>query len=466
MVLSCKSANLSCRLSSPATDGLDLDWAEDTSRQFHSLSPGVGSPIKSDGPKKGIAMNRMIQSKTVTRSVLILVALSWTWVVPKGEAVSPPPDGGYPGGNTAEGENALLSLTSGTYNTAVGFYSLGSNTIGRFNTALGMGTLLFNVGEATSYGTENTAIGAAALLNNTRGTRNTAVGAFALFYNIGAANIGPDGSNSTAVGDSALFNNTTGCCNIGIGYQALYENTEGFNNVAVGSTSLYNNIIGEENTAIGGFTLAFNVAGRFNTALGFGAGNDVTGDGNVCIGQGVDGEMGVDDRTYIRNINTTTQNFSAGVNDYVTVRLTDGRLGHTTVVSSQRYKEDIKPLAGVSEALYDLRPVSFRLKKEYDETQAVGFGLIAEEVEDVDPALVYCNNKGQVESVRYDMVNAMLLNEFLKEHRKVQEQQAIIAQLRKDMESVLARLKEHDSKIQQVNDQIALSGNVRRAVSD
>ena len=117
-------------------------------------------------------------------------------------------------------------------------------------------------------------------------------------------------------------------------------------------------------------------------------------------------------------MNTLTQNFSAGVNDYVTVRLSDGRLGHTAVVSSQRYKEDIKPLAATSEALYALKPVSFRLKKEFDATQALGFGLIAEEVEKVDPALVYRNDKGQVESVRYEMVNAMLLNEFLKEHRQ------------------------------------------------
>ena len=116
-------------------------------------------------------------------------------------------------------------------------------------------------------------------------------------------------------------------------------------------------------------------------------------------------------------MNTLTQNFSAGVNDYVTVRLSDGRLGHTAVVSSQRYKQDIKPLAATSQALYALKPVSFRLKKEFDPMQALGFGLIAEEVEKVDPALVYRNDKGQVESVRYEMVNAMLLNEFLKEHR-------------------------------------------------
>jgi hypothetical protein len=386
--------------------------------------------------------------------------------VPKASAVSPPPDGGYAGFNTAEGTNALQNLTTGIGNASVGWYSLFSNTVGNFNTALGAGTLFSNIGELSGYGTENTAVGAAALLNNTRGTRNTAVGAFALFYNVGAANIGPDGSNNTAVGDRALFNNTTGCCNIAMGYQPLQANTEGFNDVAIGNQALLNNTTGDENTAIGTSTMTSNLTGRFNTALGYSSGSNITGDGNVCIGVGVDGEEGVDNSTYIRNINTTTQSFSAGVNDYVTVRLSDGRLGHTTVVSSQRYKENIKPLAADSEALYALRPVSFRLKKEYDETQAVGFGLIAEEVEDVDPALVYCNNKGQVESVRYEMVNAMLLNEFLKEHRKVQEQEATIARLTKEMENVLARLKEHDSKIQKVSDQIELSDSAGRVVSD
>ena len=411
-------------------------------------------------------MNRMVPSPTLTRSLLILVVLFSIRIVPKASAVSPPPDGGYAGFNTAEGTNALQNLTTGIGNASVGWYSLFSNTVGNFNTALGAGTLFSNIGELSGYGTENTAVGAAALLNNTRGTRNTAVGAFALFYNVGAANIGPDGSNNTAVGDRALFNNTTGCCNIAIGYQPLQANTEGFNDVAIGNQALLNNTTGDENTAIGTSTMTSNLTGRFNTALGYSSGSNITGDGNVCIGVGVDGEEGVDNSTYIRNINTTTQSFSAGVNDYVTVRLSDGRLGHTTVVSSQRYKENIKPLAADSEALYALRPVSFRLKKEYDETQAIGFGLIAEEVEDVDPALVYCNNKGQVESVRYEMVNAMLLNEFLKEHRKVQEQEATIARLTKEMENVLARLKEHDSKIQKVSDQIELSDSAGRVVSD
>jgi hypothetical protein len=153
-------------------------------------------------------------------------------------------------------------------------------------------------------------------------------------------------------------------------------------------------------------------------------------------------------------VNTLTQNFSAGVNDYVTVRLSDGRLGHTAVVSSQRYKENIKPLAAASQALYALKPVSFRLKKEFDPTQALGFGLIAKEVEKVDPAMVYRNDKGQVESVRYEMVNAMLLNEFLKEHRKVE-------QLTRNFESKLAeqqrRIEALTAGLEKVNAQLEAS---------
>jgi hypothetical protein len=188
--------------------------------------------------------------------------------------------------------------------------------------------------------------------------------------------------------------------------------------------------------------------------LGTLAGQSITGFGNVCLGDGVLGEAAVNNSTYIKNVNAFTQNFSAGVNDYVTVRLSDGRLGYTAVVSSQRYKQDIKPLATTSEALYALKPVSFRLKKEFDATRALGFGLIAEEVAKVDPALVYRNAKGQVESVRYEMVNAMLLNEFLKDHRKneeqgrdIQEQKATIALQQKQIDALTAGLQKVSAQL-------------------
>jgi Chaperone of endosialidase len=359
--------------------------------------------------------------------ILTLGALACLGLIPMARAVVPPPDGGYPGFNTAEGQNALFSSTTGVANTGVGWYSLWSNTGSSYNTAVGAGTLLFNTAD------NNTAFGAAALLFNITGTLNTAAGAVALLHN------------------------TDGFANTAIGFQALSSNTEGANNTANGVLALFNNTTGGTNMASGGLALYNNTTGFGNTALGYFAGVDITGDGNVCIGQGVEGEAGVDDSTYIRNVNTLTQNFSAGVNDYVTVRLSDGRLGHTAVVSSQRYKQDIKPLAAMSKALYALKPVSFRLKKEFDPTQALGFGLIAEEVEKVDPALVYRNDKGQVESVRYEMVNAMLLNEFLKEHSAIEQlrsdaarREATISELRKDFGVLRTQLKEQAAQIQRV----------------
>jgi Chaperone of endosialidase len=375
--------------------------------------------------------------KLIHLLIVTLCIVSW----PKAQAINPPPDGFYPGFTTAEGQNALFSLTTGAANTAVGWRSLFSDTTGSFNTGVGAGALLLNTAD------ENTGFGAAALLFNTTGTLNTAVGSAALLSNT-------MGNFNTATGHEALQSNTTGGGNTASGDRALRHNTEGINNTAIGFEALISNDVGND-----------------NTALGTTAGRDITGSGNVCIGEGMYGEAGVSDRTYIRNVHTLTQNFSAGVNDYVTVQLSTGRLGHTAVVSSQRYKQDIKPLATTSEALYALKPVSFRLRKEFDPTQALGFGLIAEQVEQVDPALVYRNAKGQVESVRYEMVNAMLLNEFLKEHRKnevqqgkLEEQEVTISQLK----STLAQQqKRFEPKLAQQEQQIAaLTADLQRLAAD
>jgi hypothetical protein len=378
-------------------------------------------------------------------------------------------------GNTAIGSNALLSNTTGGTlenvqgfelgpNVAVGWQALESNTVASANTAVGYQALqsfttgpvgLEQVGACTAVGFQalantnsttggfgNSGFGYQALFNNTDGAANTAVGFGALVTNA-------TGTGNTAVGAVALGSNTAGGDNTAVGFGALGSNDDGNFNVALGEGALQQQTTGDDNTAIGAFALQNNPNGVQNTAIGSGAGLNVTGDGNVCIGFGVNGEVGVDNITYIRNVNTFAQNFSAGVNDYVTVRLSDGRLGHTAVVSSRRYKEDIKPLAGTSEALYALKPVSFRLKKKYDETQALGFGLIAEEVAEVDSDLVYRNAKGQVESVRYEMVNAMLLNEFLKEHQTVQEQQ-------KEIEALKAELREQRDLIQKVSEKIEM----------
>jgi hypothetical protein len=223
--------------------------------------------------------------RSLARTLLFVSFMAFCFALfQTAQAVSPPPDGGYPGGNTAEGQNALFSLTAGTYNTAVGLYSLLSLSGGSFCTGVGAGTLLANTAD------QNTATGAEALLSNTTGLLNTANGAF------------------------ALFSNTTGAANTASGQAALAENTTGQNNTADGAEALNNNTVG-----------------NFNTALGTSAGSEINGSGNVCLGAGVSGEVGVDDSTYIRNVNTTEQSPADGI-AFVTVRLSDGRLGHQPLV--------------------------------------------------------------------------------------------------------------------------------------
>jgi uncharacterized coiled-coil protein SlyX len=268
-------------------------------------------------------------------------------------------------------------------------------------------------------GTENTATGTAALELNSTGGFNTANGAFALFSNT-------QGETNTATGLQALFNNTIGFDNTANGANALISNTEGIDNTATGDLALRNNITGDGNTAIGHNALANSTSGDLNTALGANAGNGVTTASNViCIrAAGTD----VSDSCFIGNIYSNAQPIVGTDPDSVTIT-SGGRLGRGNV-SSRRYKHDIKPMEKASEVLYALKPVSFRYHKEYDATQTLAFGLIAEEVAEVYPDLVGRNPEGQPESVRYEQINAMLLNEFLKEHSKVQEQEATISQLK------------------------------------
>jgi hypothetical protein len=339
-------------------------------------------------------------------------------------AVVPAPDGGYPGGNTAEGQSALLSRTTGSYNTAIGYLSLRSDTTNSFNTAIGAGTLLANTAD------ENTATGAGALLNNSAGVGNTANGAFALFHN------------------------TTSDANTAVGFFALLSNTTGNDNTAVGVDALVDNTVGHSNTAIG-FEALDATTGSGNTAIGNLAGGTLTGDGNVCIGDGVTGSAGESNHTYIRNIDTTT--VSGGNSDAVTIDLNTGLLGHLS--SSRRYKENIQPMDNASEALYRLKPVTYRYKKEIDRTQSLDYGLVAEDVANVDPTLAIRDRKGQIESVRYTAVNAMLLNEFLKEHRAFVEEQLKVAQQQTEIDLLKAELKEQRSLIQKVSDGVELKGS-------
>jgi Chaperone of endosialidase len=379
--------------------------------------------------------------KTIIRAVLVTMTFLYLATgTEKTQAVVPPPDGGYPRFNTAEGQNALFSLTTGAANTAVGWFSLFSDTEGSFNTAAGAGTLLFNTADA------NTAFGAAALLFNTTGFNNTAVGA------------------------AALLNNTQGDSNVAVGSQALNKNTEGGNNNAVGFLALFSNTTGGGNNAVGEVALFSNVTGHDNTAIGDSAGGNITGSYNVCIGSGVEGVAGENNTTRISNIYATVQPVVGTDPDVVSVNST-GRLGRGNV-SSRRYKHEIKPMENASEALLALKPVTFRYNKEYDATQTIAFGLIAEEVAEVNPDLVGLNPKGQPESVRYEQINAMLLNEFLKEHRrgeeqdcKIQEQETTIAELRSEIRNLAALVNEQATELRRVSAQLQISNAAVQAIA-
>jgi hypothetical protein len=355
----------------------------------------------------------------------IVIGIVCIGLLPKAHAVSPAPDGGYPGGNTAEGQTALLSLTTGGFNTGVGYLSLRSDVTGQLNTAIGAGTLLANTAD------QNTATGALALLSNTTGTQNTANGSFALFHN-------PTGADNTANGDQALFSNTTGNLNTAIGATSLFSNTIGTYNAAVGRNALFSTTTGILNTAIGFESLTNDTAGSYNVALGHGAGLNVTTASNViCIGaDGAD----VNNSCFIGQV----RGVAPANADAIPVLIDSaGQLG--TIGSSARFKKDIKSMSNASEAILALKPVTFHYKSDTKDTPQ--FGLIAEEVAQVNPNLVVRDNKGDIYTVRYDAVNAMLLNEFLKEHKKTEKLEATVA-------SLIATVKEQAAQIQKVSAQL------------
>src|SRR6266550_2600177 len=266
-------------------------------------------------------MNPLIQLKKA--APVFFVALVCFGFLPTMQAVTPTPDGVYPGGNTAEGgSGALFSLTTGTNNTAVGSSALFSLTTG----------------------IQNTAVGAQALKNNTA-------------------------NDNTAEGFQTLVNNTTGFGNTATGWRALFQNATGFHNTADGFSALLRNTAGNHNTA----------------------------NGDEALGSNSSGKLG-------------------------------------TITSSRRFKEEIKPMGQASEALFALKPVIFRYKKEIEPQKIPQFGLVAEDVEAVNPDLVVRDADGKAYTVRYEAVNAMLLNEFLKAHRKAQQQEATITELKRGIE--------------------------------
>src|SRR5262245_19260127 len=305
------------------------------------------------------------------------------------QAVTPPPSGGYPGRNTAAGTNALLRLTDGNENTALGHGALENETVGNANTAAGAG----------------------ALNNNRRGNQNTGTGVLTLE----SSRLLDNGPDNTAYGYRALANNN-----------------------------------GSRNTAIGWSALASNFGGGENIALGHSAGRNLSQSDsfNIDIGnRGVEGESNTvrigdadQTKTFIAGVS------GAGVTGVPVVVNASGKLG--AAPSSERFKDEIKPMGKASEAIFALTPVIFRYKKEVDPKGTQQFGLVAEDVDKVDRDLVMRDSDGKPYTVRYDAVNAMLLNEFLKEHRKIAALESGVAQLR-------ARLKEAGSRIEKVSEQLA-----------
>jgi trimeric autotransporter adhesin len=353
------------------------------------------------------------------------------------------------GSNTASGYQALYSNTTGPYNTASGLQSLYSNTTGDRNTASGYLALFSN-----TIGYDNTASGFAALNLNTSGIYNTAYGSFALSSNTESYN--------TAVGFEVLLDNTTGTYNTASGFQALRYNN-GSNNTAVGALAEYYNTTGSNNTAVGSqagesLTTGSNntavgqsaggvTTGSNNTAVGYQAGGVITGSNNIDIGnQGTTSDSGA---IRIGTAGTQTSAFIAGiygaatsVNNAVPVLIdSNGNLG--TVSSSRRYKEDIQDMGDASSGLMRLRPVTFRYKKPFDDgSQPVQYGLIAEEVAEVYPDMVARSAHGQIETVKYQLLDPMLLNEVQRQQAEIRELQERLSK----MEAALAAVSRAESR--------------------
>src|SRR5438067_3805207 len=338
-------------------------------------------------------------------------------------ATDTPDPGSVPTSNTADGQGALGSLTTGLYNSAFGFLSVLSLSDANFDTGVGAAALLVDNG-----GT-NTAVGAGALLNNSDGADNNAVGAFALFNNVSGffnnahgrnALLNSTGSQNNAMGDDAMFFNTTGSFNTAIGDDALDANVDGNNNVAVGD---------EAGTGLGASVnncIAINVPG---------AGPFATLDNTCFIGSIFDqpvSDVGTQEAVFVDQFNVV------GIS-----------------ASSRRFKHDIQPMDKASEAVLALKPVTFKYNA--DRNGRTQYGLIAEEVATVNPDLVVQHKDGEISTVRYEQVNAMLLNEFLKEHQKVQNLEVTVAQQAKGMEVLTAQLKEQATQIQKVSAQLEVN---------
>jgi hypothetical protein len=342
-------------------------------------------------------------------------------------------------GNTATGLEALWKNTTGGANTASGNAALQNNTTGNNNTAIGDGALGVN-----TTASNNTASGYQALVSNTTGSPNTASGGYALYSNTTAGDntasgfaalfSNTTGNLNTASGGYALYSNTTGIFNTATGYQALYH-SNGSDNTASGVNALVTNTTGNNNTASGVQALEFNTTGSNNIAIGYNAATSVSSVNSNNIHIGSAGSSADNGAIRIGTKGTQKKFFVAGVSGIsvgnaipVMIDSITGQLG--TVSSSRRYKEDIHDMGDSSEGLMRLRPVTFRYKQPFDDgSKPIQYGLIAEEVAAVYPDMVARSADGQIETVKYQLLDPMLLNEVQRQHAEAQRQQAKIQDL-------------------------------------
>jgi len=375
--------------------------------------------------------NRATASPLRRALLLMLTLLACLALLSTVQAVSPPPDGGYGGNNTAEGTDALFHLTTGVWNSAIGYRALYRDTTGIRNTALGFQALYNTNGPFNVSGLDNVAVGANALFNNTTGSRNVAIGAFALYANT-------TGSNNVAIGDRALWqlNGANGITAIG---DSFYSDP---NSVEIGRRPDCDTDI-SPNASIHAHAIFIGDPPEF---FGSAPGSCIDHSGTQSVHIVVDEFAGAV--------------FVAGVNNHPIVGSpiaidTNGKLG--VQASSVHFKKDIEPMGRASEAILALKPVAFRYKQEIDPKGLSQFGLIAEDVEKVNSDLVVRDKEGKPYSVRYEAVNAMLLNEFLKERRKVEGLEANATEQQKEIKALATIVKEQAAQIEKVSAQLEAS---------
>ena len=415
-----------------------------------------------------ISKQRFVFVRVVHRRTIAISASAVVLFASLAFALDPPPGGGYLDEITALGQDALLNYDSSSVgrNTAIGFQALYNTTTGAENTAVGDQALHEN-----TEGGGNTAMGFGALYGNTLGKFNVAVGENAMVANTTAL-------EGTAVGWTALQANTTGSQNTAIGFAAMATSTGAYN-TALGAGAMASNFTGTRNVALGAGAMNMSGGGSNNTALGYAAGYTLLGTNNIVIGMNAASNLTGNNRSNNIEIGNPgvasdsnvirlgdpaiqTKTFIAGIrgatvtNGSAVMVNNRGQLGVMT--SSARYKEAIKPMDKSSEAILSLKPVSFHYKKELDPDGIPQFGLVAEEVAKVDPDLVAKDEQGKPYTVRYEAVNAMLLNEFLKAHAKLEAQEKKIGELE-------ASLKEQAAQIQAVTAQLQANLATPRVVS-